>query len=337
MEYRRLGEAGPVVSRVAFGNSLTAGNQLDDARAVDCVRTAFDAGITTFDTADVYADGRAEEVLGTALAGIPRDQVVICTKVGRGAGGGSNGPGGLSRERITAGLEASLRRLGTDHVDLYQAHLYDDATPLEETMGAFADAVAAGKVRCVGVSEWAADELTEAARLARGLGVPLVANQPQYNMLWRVVETEVIPACEPLGIGQVVWSPLAGGVLSGKYLPGRELPPGSRAVAAKGGDVSLRRWRFLDDEVLERVQRLRPLAGAAGLTLPQLALAWVLQNPQVTSAVIGASAPDQIERNLRAVDAVLEPDLMARIDDVLGGSVVRDPDLTLSRMLRSRR
>ncbi|MFF9007392.1 aldo/keto reductase [Streptomyces goshikiensis] len=329
MEYRRLGEAGPVVSRVAFGNSLTAGNQLADGRAADCVRAALDAGITTFDTADVYADGRAEELLGTALAGVPRDRVVIGTKVGRGGGG-------LGREAVLRGAEASLRRLRTDHIDLYQAHLYDDGTPLEETMGAFAELVASGKVRHVGVSEWAADELGEAGRLARELGIPLVSNQPQYNLLWRVIEAEVIPAGAALGIGQIVWSPLAGGVLSGKYLPGGELPEGSRAVSAKGGDVSLRRWRFLEDEVLERVRRLRPLAGEAGLTLPQLALAWVLRNPHVTSAVIGASAPEQIARNLKAVDAVLEADLVARIDEVLGDRVVRDPELTLSRMLRAR-
>ncbi|MFE0351661.1 aldo/keto reductase [Streptomyces griseoluteus] len=337
MQYRRLGDHGPVVSRVAFGNSLTAGNQLDDGAAVACVRAALDAGITTFDTADVYAGGRAEEVLGWALAAVPRDQVVLCTKVGRGAGGASGGPGGLDRARIGARLDASLRRLGTDHIDVYQAHLYDDATPLEETMAAFADAVAAGKVRYVGVSEWAAPELAEAGRLAREAGVPLVSNQPQYNLLWRVIEEEVIPACVPLGIGQMVWSPLAGGVLTGKYQPGAELPEGSRAVAAQGGDVSLRRWRFLEDRVLERVQALRPLADEAGLTLPQLALAWVLYRPQVVSAVIGASAPEQIERNLRAVDAVLEPALTERIDEVLGDAVVRDPQLTLSRMLRARR
>ncbi|MFR9798074.1 aldo/keto reductase [Streptomyces sp. MS06] len=337
MRYRRLGDHGPVVSRVAFGNSLTAGNQLDDSAAVACVRAALDAGITTFDTADVYAEGRAEEVLGRALAAVPRDQVVLCTKVGRGAGGDSGGPGGLRRARIRACLDDSLRRLGTDHIDVYQAHLYDDATPLEETMAAFADAVAAGKVRYVGVSEWAAPELAEAGRLAREAGVPLVSNQPQYNLLWRVIEEEVIPACVPLGIGQMVWSPLAGGVLTGKYRPGGELPEGSRAVAARGGDISLRRWRFLEDRVLERVQALRPLAAEAGLTQPQLALAWVLHQPQVVSAVIGASAPGQIERNLRAVDAVLEPGLTARIDKVLGDAVVRDPQLTLSRMLRAGR
>ncbi|MFH8571843.1 aldo/keto reductase [Streptomyces sp. NPDC017993] len=331
MDCRRLGEAGPVVSRVAFGNSLTAGNQLADDSAVACVRAALEAGITTFDTADVYSDGRAEEVLGAALSTVPRDRVVICTKVGRGAGGGA---GGLAPERIRSCLDASLKRLGTDYLDLYQAHLYDDATPLEETMRGFAEAVAAGKVRAVGVSEWAADELAEGARLAREMGVPLVSNQPQYNMLWRVIEREVIPACEPLGIGQVVWSPLAGGVLSGKYRPGAALPEGSRAVAAKGGDNSLRRWKFLQDDTLERVQRLRPLAAEAGLTLPQLALAWTLHHPTVTSAVIGASSPAQIAGNLKALDVALEPDLLVAVDEVLADSVVRDPDLTLSRMLR---
>ncbi|WP_035847275.1 aldo/keto reductase [Kitasatospora azatica] len=337
MEFRQLGEKGPVVSRVAFGNSLTAGNQLGDEAAVACMRAAFDAGITTFDTADVYAEGRGEELLGAALGGVPRDQVVLCTKVGRGAGGDSNGPGGLTRARINHGLEQSLRRLGTDYIDVYQAHLFDDATPLEESLEAFAAAFAAGKIRYLGVSEWAADELHAAGRAAAELGLPLVSNQPQYNLLWRVIEAEVLPACAELGIGQMVWSPLAGGVLTGKYRPGQELPAGSRAVAAKGGDVSIRRWRFLEDEVLERVQALEPLAREGGLPLPQLALAWTLQNRQVASAVIGASAPDQITRNLAAVGTVLEPELLARIDAVLGDAVIRDPNLTLSRMLRARR
>ncbi|MFI0264707.1 aldo/keto reductase [Streptomyces sp. NPDC017056] len=334
MEYRRLGTNGPLVSRIAFGNSLTAGNQLDDRAATACVRAALDAGITTFDTADAYADGRAEELLGAALAGVDRDSVVVCTKVGR--GGPGSGPGALSPARIAGSLDRSLRRLGTGHIDLYQAHLYDDSTPLEDTMRAFADAVAAGKVRYVGVSEWAADEIERAAALARDLGVPLVCNQPQYSMLWRVVEAEVAPACERLGIGQLVWSPLAGGVLTGKYRPGQRPPAGSRAVAAKGGDVSIGRWRFLEDDVLEAVARVAALAGEAGLTPAQLALAWVLRGTRVTGAVIGASSPGQIARNLAAADAVLDPGLLRRIDDALGPVVVRDPELTLSRMLRAR-
>ncbi|MCV2458473.1 aldo/keto reductase [Streptomyces sp. ICN988] len=333
MEYRRLGASGPVVSRVAFGNSLTAGNQLDDRTAAACVRAALDAGITTFDTADAYAGGRAEEHLGRALAGVDRDAVVICTKVGR---GGGPGPGALSRTRIAESLDASLRRLGTGHVDLYQAHLYDDSTPLEETMSAFADAVAAGKVRHVGVSEWAADEIERAAALARDLGIELVSNQPQYSMLWRVIEAEVVPACASLGVGQMVWSPLAGGVLTGKYRPGRQPPAGSRAVAAQGGDVSIRRYRFLSEEVLTAVDRVAVLAAEAGLPLPRLALAWVLHNARVDTAVIGASAPEQIARNLAAVDTVLDPELLARIDAALGPVVVTDPELTLSRMLRAR-
>ncbi|MEI5099112.1 aldo/keto reductase [Streptomyces sp. PmtG] len=333
MEYRRLGANGPVVSRVAFGNSLTAGNQLADPAAVACVHAALDAGVTTFDTADAYADGRAEELLGRALRTVDRDSVVICTKVGR--GGGSSGPGALAPDRIAASLDASLRRLGTGHIDLYQAHLYDDATPLEDTMRAFADAVRAGKVRHVGVSEWAADEIARAARLARELGVPLVSNQPQYSLLWRVIEAEVVPACDALGIGQMVWSPLAGGVLTGKYKPGHRPPAGSRAVAARGGDVSIQRWKFLSDDVLTAVARVGSLADEAGLTLPQLALAWVLRNTSVATAVIGASAPEQIGRNLAAVEAVLDPELLRRVDAVLGPVVVRDPALTLSRMLRA--
>ncbi|WP_328538826.1 aldo/keto reductase [Streptomyces sp. NBC_00344] len=333
MEYRRLGASGPVVSRVAFGNSLTAGNQLEDRAATACVRAALDAGITTFDTADAYAGGRAEELLGRALGGVDRDSVVICTKVGR---GGKPGPGALSRARIAESLDGSLRRLGTGHIDLYQAHLYDDSTPLDETMRAFADAVAAGKIRYVGVSEWAADEIARAAVLARELGIPLVANQPQYSMLWRVIEAEVVPACEESGIGQMVWSPLAGGVLTGKYKPGLRAPAGSRAVAAKGGEISIQRYSFLSDEVLSAVERVGALADEAGLTLPQLALAWVLQNSQVATAVIGASAPEQIGRNLAAAGKTLGPELLRRIDDALGAVVVRDPGLTLSRMLRAR-
>jgi aryl-alcohol dehydrogenase-like predicted oxidoreductase len=333
MQYRRLGANGPVVSRVAFGNSLTAGNQLADDAALACVRAALDAGITTFDTADAYAEGRAEELLGRALAGVDRDSVVVCTKVGR---GGGPGPGALSRERIAASLDASLRRLGTGHIDLYQAHLYDDSTPLEETMRAFADAVRAGKVRCVGVSEWAADEIERAAALARELGVPLVSNQPQYNLLWRVIEAEVLPACAALGIGQMVWSPLAGGVLTGKYRPGQRPPAGSRAVAARGGDVSIQRWNFLSDEVLSAVARAEHLATEAGLTLPQLALAWTLRDEPVTTAVIGASTPTQITRNLTALTTPLDPALLHQVDEALTPVTVHDPALTLSRMLRAK-
>ncbi|MFI9080855.1 aldo/keto reductase [Streptomyces sioyaensis] len=332
MQYRRLGADGPVVSRVALGNSLTAGNQLAAPNALACVRTALDAGITTFDTADVYADGRAEALLGRALRGVDRDSVVVCTKVGR---GGGPGPGALSAGRIAKSLDASLQRLGTGHIDLYQAHLYDDSTPLEETMQAFADVVHAGKVRCVGVSEWAADEIGRAAALARELGVPLVANQPQYSLLWRVIEAEVIPACTALGVGQMVWSPLAGGVLTGKYRSGQSPPAGSRAVAARGGDTSIRRFDFLSDEVLTAVSRAVELAEQAGLSLPQIALAWVLRSESVATAVIGASAPEQITRNLAALQTPLDPELLVRIEGALAPVMVRDPALTLSRMLRT--
>ncbi|MFF4251876.1 aldo/keto reductase [Streptomyces sp. NPDC001663] len=333
MQYRRLGADGPVVSRIAFGNSLTAGNQLADPNALACVHAALDAGITTFDTADAYADGRAEELLGRALHGVDRDSVVVCTKVGR---GGGPGPGALSPARIATSLDASLRRLGTGHIDLYQAHLYDDTTPLEDTMRAFAAAVRAGKVRCVGVSEWAADEIERAVALAHELGVPLVSNQPQYNLLWRVIEAEVMPACTELGVGQMVWSPLAGGVLTGKYRPGQQPPAGSRAVAAQGGDVSIRRFNFMSDEVLTAVAEAADLAERAGVTLPQLALAWALRGESVATAVIGASAPEQIGRNLAALETALDPELLHRVDAALAPVVVRDPALTLSRMLRAK-
>ncbi|KPI11972.1 NADP-dependent oxidoreductase domain containing protein [Actinobacteria bacterium OK074] len=329
MEYTRLGSGGPVISRVAYGNSLTAGNQVDEATAHACVRTALDAGITVFDTADVYAEGRGEEVLGRALSGVARESVVICTKVGRGAPAGVRP---LSREHVLASADASLRRLGTDHIDLYQAHLYDPATPLEETADAFSELVRAGKVRYVGVSEWAADEIEAFA----ALDLPLVSNQPQYSMLWRVPQTEVVPACEPLGIGQLAWSPLAGGVLTGKYLPGAYPPLGSRLADARGGDVSLNRFRFLAPEVLDRVALLARATADTGLTLPQLALAWVLGRPGVSAAVTGASSPQQLTANLRAVGARLDEAVRATVDDLLGPVIVTDPRLTLSRMARQR-
>ncbi|MFI8324549.1 aldo/keto reductase family protein [Streptomyces sp. NPDC085529] len=324
MQYVPLGRSGLMVSRIAFGNSMTHGNQIDDDTARACVHAALDAGITTFDTADAYANGRAEELLGKALAGQRRSDLVLCTKVGRSPRPGPN-EGRLSRKHIHDSAEASLRRLGTDHIDLYQAHRWDSGTPLEETMSAFADLVHAGKARYIGVSEWTADQITAGAALARELHIPLISNQAQYSLLWRVIESEVIPACDQAGVGQMVWSPLAGGVLTGKYRPGAAAPGDSRAVRAQGGARSMNRWRHLDDDVLSAVAALRPVAAEAGLTTAQFALAWVLRNPAVACAVTGASRPDQLTANLRALEAGLDDALVAEADRVLAPVVVDDP------------
>ncbi|AFR09161.1 aldo/keto reductase family protein [Nocardiopsis alba] len=328
MEFRHLGSTGLIISEIAYGNWITHGSQVEEDTAVSCVRAALDAGITTFDTADVYARGKAEEVLGRALKGERRDGLEIFSKVFWPMGDGKNDKG-LSRKHIIRGCEDSLRRLGTDYLDLYQAHRFDHTTPLEETMRAFEDLVRQGKALYIGVSEWRAEEIERALRIADEMGFDrIVSSQPQYNMLWRVIESEVVPLSEREGIGQIVWSPIAGGVLTGKYKPGAELPAGSRASDPKSE-------KFLADKVsdrvlLERVQLLEPLAAEAGLTLSQLAVAWVLQNANVSAAIIGASRPEQVESNVRAAGVRLDPALMSRIDEILGDSVQRDPELTKS-------
>jgi aryl-alcohol dehydrogenase-like predicted oxidoreductase len=290
------------------------------------VRAALDEGITTFDTADIYAKTKAEEVLGEALAQERRQGLEILTKVYWPTGPGMNDRG-LSRKHILEAIDGSLRRLRTDYVDLYQAHRYDFETPLEETMLAFADLVRRGKVLYVGVSEWTAEQIGRAAALARDLNVPLVSNQPQYSMLWRVIEAEVIPKCERLGLGQIVFSPMAQGVLSGKYMPGQPPPAGSRATDAAGAQFVA---RYLGDDVLARVQQLRPIAQEIGLTMAQLAVAWVLQNRNVSAAIVGATRPEQVRENVKASGVVLAPAIMKRIDDVVGPVVERDPRKTAS-------
>ncbi|MGD0554806.1 MAG: aldo/keto reductase family protein [Streptosporangiaceae bacterium] len=327
MEYRHLGASGLMVSELAYGNWITHGSQIEAEQATACVREALDQGITTFDTADVYAGGRAEEVLGDALRAVPRDSVEIFTKVYWPTGETPNSRG-LSRKHITEGLHASLRRLGTDYVDLYQAHRYDYETPLEETMRAFDDLVRSGKVLYIGVSEWRADEIAAAHRIAADLGLDkIVSNQPQYNMLWRVIEPEIVPLCEKEGVGQIVFSPIAQGVLTGKYLPGAEPPADSRATDESGGRF-IERW--LNEPVLAAVQQLRPLAAEADLSLAQLAVAWTLQNPNVSAAIIGATRPEQVRENVKAAGIRLGDSLMARIDEVLGDVVVRDGSKTAS-------
>jgi aryl-alcohol dehydrogenase-like predicted oxidoreductase len=327
MEFRRLGASGMKVSEISYGNWLTHGSQVEADQATACVKEALEVGITTFDTADVYAGTKAESVLGEALKGVRRESIELFTKVYWPTGPGKN-DSGLSRKHVMESCHASLRRLQTDYVDLYQAHRYDHETPLEETLKAFDDLVRQGKVLYVGVSEWTAGQIEDALRIAGELGLDrIVSSQPQYSMLYRVIEPEVLPTCRREGIGQIVWSPIAQGVLTGKYLPGQPPPEGSRATDPTGSGFIK---GFLRDEVLERVQQLKPLAADAGLSLAQLAVAWVLQEPGVSSAIVGASRPEQVRDNAAAAGVKLDKDLMARIDEVLAGVVVDDPSRTQS-------
>ncbi|MEA9986524.1 aldo/keto reductase family protein [Subtercola sp. RTI3] len=328
MDFRYLGNSGLKVSEITYGNWLTHGSQVENDIAKLSVRAALEAGITTFDTADAYANTVAEEVLGKALKNERRASVEIFTKVYFPTGPKGPNDTGLSRKHILESIDGSLKRLRTDYVDLYQAHRYDYETPLEETMTAFADIVRAGKALYIGVSEWTAPQLREASALASKLGFQLISNQPQYSMLWRVIESDVVPASEELGISQVVWSPVAQGVLTGKYKPGAPVPEGSRATDSKGGDEMIKNW--LRDETLERVQKLQPIADEVGLTMAQLAVAWVLQNPNVASAIIGASKPEQIASNVAAAGVKLEAAVLTAIDEALGDIVERDPVKTTS-------
>ncbi len=327
MKTRNLGASGLKISEIAYGNWITHGSQVEEDAALACVRQALDEGITTFDTADVYANTKAETVMGKALQGERREGLEIFTKVYWPTGPRKHNDHGLSRKHIHESINGSLRRLGTDYVDLYQAHRFDHETPLEETMEAFADVVRAGKALYIGVSEWRADEIARGHALARELRIPFISNQPQYNMIWRVIESEVVPTSEKLGIGQIVWSPIAQGALTGKYLPGQAPPAGSRATDESGASM-IKQW--LDDDLLARVQELRPLADKAGLSLAQLAVAWVLQNPNVSAAIIGASRPEQVTENVKAAGVVLDEEILQGIDEILGDSIIRDPGLTKS-------
>jgi aryl-alcohol dehydrogenase-like predicted oxidoreductase len=325
MQHRYLGDSGLKVSALAYGNWITHGGQIGDDAALSCVRRALDLGITTFDTADVYSEGRAEEVLGRALAGVRREDVTICTKVYWRTGDGPN-DSGLSRKHVLESCDASLRRLGTDHIDVYQCHRFDTETPLEETMVALADLVRQGKVGYLGVSEWTAEQIRQGHALAMELRVPFVANQPQYSMVWRVIEPEVVPTCRELGVSQIVWSPLLQGVLTGKYRPGEPPPAGSRGAAEDGSGDTLQ--FILRDELLARVQDLVALAHDVGCTPAQLALAWVLSNDNVASAIVGATRPEQLDDNVGALDVGWTPELSARVDEILGPEVVDDASLT---------
>lgn len=326
MEFRYLGNSGLKISEITYGNWLTHGSQVENDAATACVRAALDAGISTFDTADVYANTKAESVLGEALKGERRESLEIFTKVYWPTGPRGKNDTGLSRKHIMESIDGSLSRLQTDYVDLYQAHRYDTETPLEETMQAFADVVRQGKALYIGVSEWTADQIRAGHAMAKDLGIQLISSQPQYSMLWRVIEGEVVPACEELGISQIVWSPIAQGVLTGKYQPGQAPPEGSRATDTKGGADMIKRW--MDDDILARVQKLKPLAEQADLTMAQLAVAWVLQNDNVAAALVGASRPEQVHDNVKAAGVKLDADLLAAIDDVLGDAVIADPSLT---------
>ncbi|WP_349904731.1 aldo/keto reductase family protein [Parafrigoribacterium humi] len=334
MQFRYLGASGMKISEITYGNWLTHGSQVENDAATACVHAALDAGITTFDTADVYANTQAETVLGEALKGQRRQSLEIFTKVFGATGPKGHNDVGLSRKHILESIDGSLGRLQTDYVDLYQAHRYDYFTPLEETMQAFADVVRAGKALYIGVSEWTVDQLRAAAPLARDLHIQLISNQPQYSALWRVIEAEIVPASKELGISQIVWSPVAQGVLTGKYKPGQPVPEGSRATDDKGGARAIS--RFMRDDVLERVQALTPIAGELSLSLAQLAVAWVLQNDNVATAIIGASRPQQVAENVAASGVVIPRELMARIDEVLGDVVERDPRRTEESSPRQR-
>ncbi len=326
MDYRYLGHSGFKISEITYGNWLTHGSQVENDQARSCVRAALDAGISSFDTADVYANTRAETVLGEALKGERRESLEIMTKVFGPIGPKGPNDLGLSRKHIMEAAHGSLERLQTDHIDLYQAHRYDYETPLEETMQAFADLVRAGKVLYVGVSEWTAEQLRDGHALAAELGFQLISNQPQYSMLWRVIEDEVVPASKELGISQVVWSPIAQGVLTGKYRPGEQPPEGSRATDDKGGADMIKRW--MRDDVLDRVQQLKPISEEAGLSMAALAVAWVLQNDNVSTAIIGASRPEQVHDNAKAAGVRLPAEVLAKIDEILDPVIERDPAKT---------
>ncbi|MFZ4434411.1 MAG: aldo/keto reductase family protein [Microthrixaceae bacterium] len=325
MEHRYLGDSGLLVSAISYGNWITHGSQVEDDRAITCVHAALDLGITTFDTADVYAETRAEEVLGRALQGVRREGIELFTKVYFPTGPGRNDRG-LSRKHIMESCHASLRRLRTDHIDLYQAHRFDTETPLEETMTAFADLVRQGKVNYIGVSEWTAEQLRAGAALARELRVPFVSNQPQYSMLWRVIEAQVVPTSRELGVSQIVWSPLLQGVLTGKYLPGQPPPQDSRA--AHGDPKTNTMQLFMNDELLTAVQQLGEVAERAGCTTAQLAIAWVLRNDNVASCIVGATRPEQLEDNVGALDVDLSDELVAEAEALLAPHVLDDPSLT---------
>lgn len=328
MEYRRLGSTGMYVSEISYGNWITHGSQVESEAAIKCVREALNQGITTFDTADVYANTKAEVVLAKALKGVRRESYELFTKVYWPTGPGKNDRG-LSRKHIMESCHSSLKRLNTDHIDLYQLHRFDFETPLEESLGALDDLVRQGKVMYVGFSEWTAEQIARGLKIQDQRGYNrFVSSQPQYSALWRVIEAEVVPLSQREGIGQIVWSPMAQGVLTGKYLPGKKAPAGSRATDKKSGAAMISRW--MKDDVLEAVQLLKPIAESVDLSMSQLALAWVLQNPSVSSAIMGATKPAQIKDNVKASGVKLPAEVMKAIDVAIGKVAERDPKKNVS-------
>ena len=309
MEYRELGDSGLRVSEICLGTWTTFGGSVDDEVADGLVDAAFELGINFFDTANLYSQGRSEEVLGRALAGRPRDSYVLATKL---RGNAPDGGSGLSREQVHTQIDRSLERLGAEFVDLYQCHWWDEDVPLAETLEALTEIVEAGKVRYVGCSNWSGEQIQQAVDLAREHGyVKIVSSQPEYSLLRRDPEADVIPASASNGISQVVYSPLAEGVLSGKYLPAEATVEGTRASARA-------EWmEFLDDDTLSRVQALRPIADGLGLTMPQLALAWILREPNVASAIVGASRPEQLRDNAAASGVELDDETLRAIEEAM--------------------
>ena len=321
MRYRNLGRWGVKVSAVGLGSWLTYGGSVEEDAAQACMRRAFERGVTFFDTANVYARGRAEDVVGRTIAEFPREQIVLATKLYFSMGEGPNDRG-LSRKHVREQIDASLRRLRVDYVDLYQCHRFDTSTPLEETVRAMDDLVRAGKILYWGVSEWTADQIAAACDLARARGwAEPVSNQPQYSALWRRIEPRVLPVCREYGLGNVVWSPLAMGILSGKYTDAAKPPAGSRA-AGRSKDMM---EDYFTQPVLDAVQRLEPLAGEAHCTLAQLALAWCLRDEVVSSVIVGATRPEQVDDNVAAADLDVDPSVFARMDDILAPVAPYEP------------
>ena len=320
MEYRNLGRSGVKVSEVSLGSWLTYGGSVAAEQATSCIHKAYALGVNFFDTANVYVRGDAEEIVGRALSGFERDSYFLATKVYFPMGEGPNDRG-LSRKHIMEQCHASLERLGVDYVDLYQCHRYDENTPLEETLRALDDLVRQGKALYVGVSEWSAEQIESAMRLAKEMNLDgIVSNQPRYNMIQRQIEDKVIPLCEREGVGQVVFSPLAQGILTGKYSPGDAPEEGTRAANPEQNQFM---EQLMNEEVLSAVQGLRGVASEAGLNMSQLALAWVLRQENVSSTIIGASRPEQVEDNVGAAGVKLTPDVIEEIDGILDGVVQR--------------
>jgi len=308
------------VSEISLGSWLTYGGSVGEEQATACIHKAYEIGINFFDTANVYMRGAAEEIVGRALRGFDRDSYFLATKVFFPMGDGPNDRG-LSRKHVTEQCHASLKRLGVDYVDLYQCHRYDESTPLEETLRTLDDLVRQGKVLYVGVSEWTADQISDALRIAKEMNLDrIVSNQPRYNMVQRQIEAEVVPLSEREGVGQVVFSPLAQGILTGKYRPGEAPEQGTRAADPESSRFMR---QLMNEEVLSAVEGLRSVASDAGLSMGQLALAWVLRQENVSSAIIGASRPEQVEDNANASGARLTPDVISEIDRVLSGVIVR--------------